>query len=256
MTGRARLGALCSALTLAAAAAAAAAAAGAAERPAPPIGGVWRMARPAEITDPIQRTPPISPPALTPEYARAFAAEDAARKAAEAEGRPIARDREVCIPDGMPKMMTTDAPLEILQTPGQITLITEFMSQTRRFRMGAAPPRADPAEGGFFGNSVGRWEGQTLVVETVGLKERTRLFNEVPHSDALRIVERFRLLAPDVLEDEITLVDSKVLQSPWVIRRVYVRRPDLQIAESVCTENNRNYRDADGRLATRLPGEN
>lgn len=226
----------------------------AAGQPAPDITGVWRMARPAEVADPIQRTPPIPPPSLTPTYARLVADEAAARRAAEAEGRPIARDREVCIPDGMPRMMTTDAPVEILQSRGQVTITTEFMSQTRRIRLQDGPARGQ-AEPGFFGDSVGRWDGDVLVVQTTGLKERARLFNEVPHSDELRIVERFRLLAPDVLEDEITLVDPKVLEKPWVVRRVFVRRPDLRIGESVCTENNRNYRDAEGRLATRLPGE-
>ncbi len=220
----------------------------------PDITGVWRMARAEEITDPVQRTPPIPPPPLTAESARRFAEAEAARRAAVAEGRPFARDREVCIPDGMPKMMTTDAPLEILQTPGQITLITEFMSQTRRIRLGDRSPGVT-VEPGFFGDSVGRWEGDVLVVETVGLKARARLFNEVEHSDELRIVERFSLLAPGVLEDEITVTDPTVLQAPWVVRRVFMRRPDLRIGESVCTENNRNYRDSEGRLATRLPGE-
>lgn len=219
----------------------------------PDITGLWRMVRPDEVTDPRQRTPPIPAPSLTPEYAERFAAEERARKAADAEGRPIARDREVCIPDGMPKMMTTDLPVEILQTPGQVTLTTEFMSQTRRIRLGGAHPPPDALDPGFFGDSVGRWEGHVLVVDTVGLKARTRLFNEVPHSDEVRIAERFRLIAPDLLEDEITVVDPKVLTRPWVVRRVFLRRPDLRIGESVCTENNRNYRDADGRLATRIP---
>lgn len=219
----------------------------------PNLTGVWRMPRAEEITGPALRTPPIPAASWTPAYAGIAAQEAAARRAADAEGRPVARDREVCIPDGMPKMMTTDAPLEILQTPGQVTIVTEFMSQTRRIRLGGTHDR--DAEPGFFGDSVGRWEGGVLVVETTGLKERVRLFGEAPRSDALRIVERFRLVAPDVLEDEITVHDDKALAAPWVVRRVYVRRGNLRIAESVCAENNRNYRDADGRLATRLPGE-
>jgi hypothetical protein len=227
-------------------------AAGAAEVE-PDLTGVWRMPRAEEVTGPALRTPPIPAPDWTPAFAKIAAQEAAARQAADAEGRPVARDREVCIPDGMPKMMTTDAPLEILQTPGQVTIITEFMSQTRRIRLGGK--HAAEAEPGFFGDSVGRWEGDALVVDTIGLKDRVRLFGEAPRSDALKIVERFRLIAPDVLEDEITVHDEKALATPWVVLRVYVRRPDLRIAESVCAENNRNYRDADGRLATRLPGE-
>jgi hypothetical protein len=226
-----------------------------AEPPGRDLTGVWRMVRPNELTSPEQRTPPIPPPRLTPAYAHRFDAQQAAMRAAEAEGRPIARDRDVCVPDGMPKMMTTDSPLEILQTPGQVTIITEFMSQTRRIRLGGAHPPPDELPDGFFGDSIAEWDGDTLVVDTVGFKARTRLFNEAPHSPALRIVERFRLIGPDLLEDEMTLTDPEVLEKPWVVRRVFLRRPDLQIGESICTENNHNYRDADGRLATRLPGD-
>jgi hypothetical protein len=228
--------------------------AAAAPRRGPDLTGVWRMVRPAETTDPRELTPPIPPPSLTPAYAEAFRVQQAARRAAEAEGRPFARDRDVCIPDGMPKMMTTDAPLEILQTAGQVTVITEFLSQTRRIRLNEPHLPADRREAGFFGESVGRWQGDVLLVDTIGFKDRTRLFDEAPHSPGLHIVERFRLIRPDLLEDEMTLTDPEVLKTPWVVRRLFKRRPDLRIGESVCPENNLNYRDADGRLAVRLPG--
>ena len=212
------------------------------------------MARPAEIKDERLRTPPIPPPPLNDQAAAVYAAERAAYRKAEEEGRPIARDREVCVPDGMPRMLTTDLPFEIIQTPQRITWITEFMAQIRRIRFTSdRRPRTDQPIETFFGDSIAHWEGDTLVVETKGLKPRVKLFNDAPRSDELRIVERIRLVAPNILRDEATMIDPKVLSRPWTVVRVFERRPDLVVGEFVCTENNRNFRDRDGRLATRMP---
>jgi len=228
--------------------------ANAAGKARPDFSGVWRMARPAEITDERQRTPAIPAPPLTPEGAAAYAADREAYRKSEEEGRPIARDREVCIPDGMPRMLTTDLPFEIIQTPKRITLITEFMAQIRRIALDRTKhAKSEDAVDTFFGDSIGRWEGDTLVVETTGLKPRVKLFNDVPRSDQLRIVERIRLVTPNILRDEVTIIDPKVLTKPWTVVRVFQRRPDLAVGEFVCTENNRNYRDAQGRLGTRMP---
>jgi hypothetical protein len=220
----------------------------------PDIGGVWRMARPAEIKDARERDPPIPPAPLNAAYAARYQAQEKAYRDADAEGRPIARDREVCIPDGFPKMLTTDLPLEILQSPGRITLITEFLSQVRRISLDRrSHPRGDDLDDTFFGDSIGRWEGRTLVVDTVGLKPRTQLFNDVPHSDQLHVVERIALAAPDILRDEITMTDPVAFTAPWTVTRVFVRRPDLHVGEFVCEEASHYYRGADGRLALK-PG--
>ena len=209
------------------------------------------MVRAGETKDPSRLDPPIQSPPLSAEFAAPYAARQAAIKQAEAENRPFARDRELCIPDGFPRMMTTDSPLEILQTPGRITLITEFMSQVRRVDLDRKTHPADPDDT-FFGESIGRWEGDTLVVDTLALKPRVLLFNDVPHSDAIHIVEHIRLAQPDLLEDRITITDPKVLTAPWTVIRRFGRRTDERVGESVCEENNPYYRDADGRLAMRV----
>lgn len=214
--------------------------------------GVWRMARPEEVTDPRQVTPPIPEPSLRPEVEAKYREQQRLNKAASEDGRPFARDRDLCIPEGVPRMLLTDSPIEILQSPGQITLITEFLSQVRRIDITrAAHPSSDELLDGFFGDSIGRWEGETLVVHTVGLKPRVLLFKEVPHSEEVQITERYTLVTPDIMSLEITIEDPQVLTAPWVVRRSFVRRPDLRLAEYVCQESNRYYRDADGRLAVR-----
>jgi hypothetical protein len=217
-------------------------------RAEPNISGVWRLSRPPRA--PAEATPPIPSPPLRPEFAAPYEAQQARMAQALVEGRPFARDQELCVPLGMPRMLTTDNPLEILQTPGRITMIVEFLSQVRRIdltRRSHAPP--ETLSEGFYGDSVGHWEGDVLVVDTVGLKGRVLLFNDAPHSDALRIVERIRLVTPDILADEVTITDPKVLTGPWIVTRVFVRQPDLMIGEFVCEDNNPYYRDTDGRLA-------
>lgn len=219
----------------------------------PDLSGMWKMASAAEIKEPRQRTPAIPVPPLRPQIAATYAADRARVKAAEDEGRPLARDRELCIPDGMPRMLTTDSPVEIVQTPRKILIAHEFMGALRRIDMTRATHRqGEDVDETFFGDSIGRWDGDVLVVDTTGIKARSLLFNDVPHGPQLRLVERIRLVTPDLLEDEVTMTDPEVLTAPWVVRRVFLRQPDTLMRESVCTENNRNYRDQDGRLATRI----
>jgi len=83
-------------------------------------------------------------------------------------------------------------PMEVLQTPGQVTIIQEAYNQVRRIYMGAKLPPFEDAEPLFWGHSTGKWEGDTLVVETIGIKEDVR-FRDVPHSNQARISERLRL---------------------------------------------------------------
>ena len=106
----------------------------------------------------------------------------------------------------------------------------------------------EPHELGFYGRSVGEWQGDTLVVDTIGIKDYVR-FRDVPHTRDMRIKERFKLVRPDILWDEITIEDPAVLEKPWTVTFAYKRMPDYEIIEYVC-EDNREYADEDG--VTRL----
>lgn len=223
----------------------------AAEAARSPISGVWMQATKDEMkADPRLQVPPIPPPPLNAPSAAAYKAQLARERAAAEAGEPLANDRSLCLPDGVPKMMGTDLPLQILQDGNEVVIITEFMTQVRHVRLGAEHLPEDELVPTFFGDSIGRWEGETLHVDTVGLTPRTILFNGAPHSDELRVVEEFRLLAPDVLENRITMHDAKTFTGPWTVTRVYKRRPGMTLNEFVCTAGNRNYSDADGRLRT------
>ena len=141
----------------------------------------------------------------------------------------------------MPAMMMAMFPMEVLQTPGQVTIIQEAYNQVRRIYLNEKQIPVDDAEPGFWGHSVGHWDGDALVVNTVGVKENVR-FRDVPHSDQMQIDERIRLLSKDLFEDQVKVTDPVYLTAPWTFTWKYVRKPGYKILEYVC-ESNREYQD-------------
>jgi hypothetical protein len=182
-------------------------------------------------------------PSLTPEYA------------AKAKQQPANRDDESqtanCLPPGLPAIMGQPYPMEFLLTPGQVTIIIEAYSQTRHIYTDGRPLPSDP-DPTFYGTSVGHWEGDTLVAETVGFEQVARGLN-FPYSDQMKIVERFRLSDPDTMTIETTIVDPKALTMPYPMgSRTLKRHRNWTIAEYVCEENNRNFVDAQGKAGINL----
>ena len=134
-------------------------------------------------------------PSLTPEYA--------AKKRAFDANPPEDSETANCLPPGMPGIMGQPYPMEFLLTPGKVTIVIEAYTQVRHIYTDgrALPPDPDLK---FHGTSVGRWEGDTLVVDTVGFSPLTQLDRGVPHGDKMRILERFRLTDPDTMSIETT----------------------------------------------------
>jgi len=190
-------------------------------------------------------------PALTPEYAAKLAQYRAAQARGEIEDTPAAN----CVPNGMPGIMTQPYPIEILLTPGKVTILIEAYSQWRQiFTDGRGHPE-DP-DLTFNGHSIGHWEGDTLVVDTVGFTTDTALGAwGIEHSDEMHIVERFKLASPDVLEIETTIDDRQALAKPWTAKRTYGRHRDWTLAEYVCQQNNRNFVTSDGKAGVNLEFE-
>jgi hypothetical protein len=180
--------------------------------------------------------PDIPPPPLRPEFKAAYDAERKKVDEANARGEPIANNYTHCLPDGMPAMMMAMFPMEVLQTRGQVTIIQEAFNQVRRIYLEGKLPAIDDAEPGFWGHSVGHWEGDTLLVETVGIKEYVR-FRNTPHSAEMRISERIRMVTPDFFENQVTVTDPAYLARPWQWKWVYQRKPAYKMFEYVCEEN-------------------
>jgi hypothetical protein len=146
-----------------------------------------------------------------------------------------------CMPDGMPGMMQSTFPMEILETPGQVTIIQEAFNQVRRIYLNTPLPALDDADPRYNGHSAGRWDGNTLVVQTIGVKETAR-FRNVPHSARMRVTERLRMITDEILENQVTVEDPEFLTAPWTWTWMYKRWPAYKIEEYVC-EDNRYFED-------------
>jgi hypothetical protein len=206
------------------------------------LNGTWDRWHAPDAYDPrVTGAPPAPAPPLKPEYKLQWEARQKAAHEADLHGQPLYSGYAQCLPDGMPAMMMAMFPMEVLQTPGQITIIEEAYNQVRRIYLDEKQIGIEDAEPGFWGHSVGHWEGGTLVVNTVGIKESVR-FRDAPHSDQMQIDERIRLISKDVFEDQVTVTDPVYLTGPWKFSWKYVRKPKYKILEYVC-ESNREYQD-------------
>ncbi len=147
------------------------------------------------------------------------------------------RDPELgCYMPGVPRAMYMPYPFQIIQGTNKIMMVFEFANAQRTINLDEVA--AYPGEA-FMGYSVGRWEGDTLVVEVTDFSPYT-WFDRAGnfHSDALRVVERYTPLGPNAIEYEATIEDEKVFTRPWTIRVPLFRRlePDAQILDFKCIE--------------------
>jgi len=209
----------------------------------PDITGSWERARDASIP------PPMQPP-LKPQFQKEWQARTQAAREAAAKGTPLADRATMCLPEGMPAMMGATFPIEILQSKGQITIIEEAFTQVRRILLDQPQKPIEDVEPGFYGHSVGKWEGSTLVVDTVGVRENV-LFQNAPHSGNMRIKERISLGANGILRNEITIEDPATLEKPWTVTFAYRRIPNYTLLEYVC-EDNREFADENGLQKIRV----
>jgi hypothetical protein len=159
----------------------------------------------------------------------------AERQENQAKDRPSGE----CLPHSVTDFDAHFTPKKLIQTPGVLVILFESYHSWRQiFTDGRALPESrEPA---WFGYSAGKWEGNTLVVDTVGLNEKTWL-DDIghPHSDALRIVERFR--RPDFghMVVEVTIDDSKAYTKPWTVSIPWEYVADTELLDWVC-ENNKD----------------
>jgi hypothetical protein len=219
----------------------------------PDLSGAWGPYRGGRGADPKLAAVPAAPPVLKEPYAKPYAERRAAATAATQRGEPVATNGTLCVPYGFPTMMSVAVyPIEVIQTPRQITIVTEAFSEVRRIFMDKPQMKIDDVPPGYYGRSVGKWEGDTLVVDTVGIKEAVQ-YQNIPHSDQMRITERIRLAAPNILHDQITIEDPVVLEKPITYTLAYSRMPDYEMVEFVC-DNNREYVDANGVVRMRTRG--
>ena len=157
-----------------------------------------------------------------------------------------------CLPPGMPRLMSMPYPMGITQNRTQVNIYSEWMEQLRRIFIDGRPhpEELDPS---FIGHSIGQFEGQVLVVDTIGLRGDTLIDVGMPHSARMRVRERIWLADSDTLRDQITLIDPQAFTQDWATIKTFRRAPtDTNIMSWVCLENNRNPIDSNGRIGFTL----
>jgi hypothetical protein len=196
------------------------------------LSGVWFIrSYNRQINSTKGRVPPFTPKGKA-EWDR--------RVQAEKDGNPVADASAYCYPHGVPRVMNSPYPIQIIQTAGETTIVHEVAHNVRHIYMDA--PHSADLKPTFMGESVGHWEGDTLVVDTIGLNDRTWIDEVgVIHGKQLHVVERIRKIEDGhAIENQVRIEDPEFFKEPWYMRDTYAWRPDLRIAEYVCEENNRN----------------
>src|SRR6202162_4744578 len=153
-----------------------------------------------------------------------------------------------CYPPGVPRVYMHPFPFQFIQTPGEVVMLFEVDSLRREIYTDGQPHDAAllPL---WMGNSIGHWEGDTLVVDTVNFNDKTWLDRiGHPHSDQLHVVERFRRTAHDHLVDDITIDDPKAYTKPWTARLEFKLRP-WKLTEQFC-EDGENFMVLEKKEAT------
>ena len=150
-----------------------------------------------------------------------------------------------CWLPGVPRIMQSPYPAQFVQTASHLTILFEYMHTFRSIPLNGRPHPAN-MEPAFMGDSTGHWEGDTIVVDTVGLKGPPWTWLDTAghqHSDQLHVVERFRR-TPDNIEYEYTVHDPQMYSEPWTLKRLYTPlelSPVLpELIEYNCSENNRD----------------
>jgi hypothetical protein len=144
-----------------------------------------------------------------------------------------------CLPGGVP-FSTLIAPFKIIQTPLEIVMLLEDTNPPRQIYTDGRKLPANP-EPMWMGYSVGKWEGDTLVADSVGFNDRTWLdaFGH-PHTESMHIVERFRRINFGHMDIEVTIDDPKMYTRPFTVKFPARLLPDTDTLESVCAENERD----------------
>jgi hypothetical protein len=143
-----------------------------------------------------------------------------------------------CAPPGVPRIyLIRGEPVEIANLPGRVLMLFEYDHFVRNiFTDGREHAKDLP--GTWMGDSIGKWDGDTLVVDTVGFNDKTWLDNDGhPHTEDLHVVERIRRVNHDTLTIDTTIDDPKAYTKPWGGHAIYELKPGWNLGEMVCEDN-------------------
>lgn len=150
-----------------------------------------------------------------------------------------------CVPLGVPQSFVTPYPFQIVQTPKLVVMIFEYPNTFRIIPTDGRPHPPDP-DPTWMGDAVGRWDGDTLVVDTIGFNDKTEV-SGYRHTDALHVIERFHRVDSG-LQYDVTVEDPNVFASPWVLpARVLPFRPELEKVDEYVCEKSVDYQKYFGK---------
>jgi hypothetical protein len=201
----------------------------------------YNAARPGTQSEELQSTFPVadlSNPILQP-WVR-----DELRKLNERvlAGRPLYSRQSSCWPTGVPGFLFYVVnPVFFLQTPKEVVIIATSDHMVRHVHLNVRHT-ADPKPS-WYGESIGHYEGDTLVVDTIGLSTKAFVDNyRTPHSEKLHVIERFHMIEDGkTLQVDVHVEDTGAFTTPWDAKQLYVRSERAPLSEVVCAENNANY---------------
>jgi hypothetical protein len=207
----------------------------------PDWGGVWFLT----FQGPVPGAVAQPQPKLKGEYLKKHDELVAESKANHGE---VKRERSYCSPPGMPGIMRLGQyPYEFIFAPGRVTINQEAWMQTRTIWTDGRKHQDDP-DPTYMGDSIGHWEGDTLVVDTIGIDPALDIATGYGHSDKFHLIERIHLDPKDhdMLVDEMTMDDPEALTEPFHTTARYRRDRYGKLLEFECSQNDRNPVDANG----------
>ncbi len=143
-----------------------------------------------------------------------------------------------CFPTGVPRIYVHPFPMEILQVPGRVVQLFEFNHFVWQIYTSGPREHAKDLDPTWMGDSVGWWEGDTLVIDSVDFNEKTWLDRAgLPHSDQLHVIEHISRPKFDTLVVQITIDDPKTYTKTWEGERIYQLEPGWKLTEMICEDN-------------------
>ena len=206
----------------------------------PDLSGVWQSGGVSLYGEQGTRTAPTGPrgappPRREPPAYQPWAAEK--QKQFTAADDPTAQ----CLLPGVPRITSMPMPFEIVQTPKKVVFLYESFHAFRIVPLDAALKHPDDVVPTWMGDSVGRWDGDTLVVDVIGFNDKTWLSGVGSiHTEALHVVERWTLNADRTIAYSASVEDPKALTKPWTTGVTLRTPPNTRVEEYECIENNQD----------------
>ena len=150
-----------------------------------------------------------------------------------------------CMPPGIPQTFFVPYYIQIVQAPTHVVVAHEYLNLFRIIPTDGRPHPADP-DPNWMGNPAGHWEGDTLVVDSIGFNDKTEI-NGYRHTESLHVVERFSRPTVETLQYEARIEDPNVFAGPWVIKRTFPLLPEYDALNEFVCENNRDYKPLFGK---------